>query len=518
MGSSPDGSARGRGSSGSSGNVIRAKKKFKKRRTGFRKVASAGFLGSVFSKAPSASRAGASGKPPKKASPKKAPPKARVEEKQVEKKAGGRGSGGTFRGYLGWVKLGAVVLCGVFALLVAFDGWRNADDVYGGVEVGGVGVGGESRIEAERVLARSAAGLPEEVSFVAGEKEVVLSAGELGISVDAERSVNRAYSVGRDGDFTERFEDRVKSAFQMAAVGPEIKYEEEAIRAAFESEAEDADYEFTDTQAELVSITPGRNGVRIEDSFWDGLDRKLMEGDGRIEVPLRSVEPNMTTERAERLRPTELLSSYQTNYFTYDDDPGRVANLQIASEAVNGTFLAPGEVFSFNELAEPLDYEKSKVILQGRVDYADGGGLCQVSSTLYMSANLAGLEMVERHPHHAELPYIRPGFDATVWFAREVGTPLDMKFKNTSQGYLYVQQWVDTTTGNVHAAIYGQPNGVAVNMDSEKVATYKDENRKPVTEWVTYKTVTENGQVTFDGPLHTDTYRYLEEAEDAGTA
>ena len=431
---------------------------------------------------------------------------------------GGRGSGGSFRGYLGWAKFAVVALFALFSLVVAFDGWRNSDDVFGGVEVGGVGVGGESRIEAERMLAKSAAGLPEEITFVAGEKEVALGAEELGITVDAERSVERAYSVGRGGEFGGRFEDRVKSAFQMAAVGPEIKYEEEAIRVAFESEATEADYEFTDSEAELVSITPSRDGVRIEESFWDGLDRKLMAGEGRIKVPVASIEPKLSTERAEELRPTELLSSYQTNYLTYDDDPGRLANLQIASEAMNGTFIAPGEVFSFNELAEPLDYEAAKVIIQGQSATADGGGLCQVSSTLYMSANLAGLETVERHPHHSELPYIQPGFDATVWFAREVGVPLDMKFENTSEGYVYVQQWVDTATGNVHAAIYGQPSGTTVNMDSQRTARYKDANNKPVIEWVTYKTVSQNGQTTFDGPLHTDTYRYLEEAEDVGTA
>lgn len=405
------------------------------------------------------------------------------------------------------MKFGVVLLCGLFSLLVAFDGWRNVDGVYGGVEVGGVGVGGESRVEAERMLAKSVEGLPEEVTFVAGEKDVTLSAREIGISVDAGRSVERAYSVGREDDFAERFEGRMKSVFQMAGVGPEINYEKKAIRAAFESEARDASYDFTDSRAGLVSVNPSREGVKIEDSFWEGLERKLMRGDGKIKVPLRSITPELTTERAERLKPTELLSSYQTNYLTYDDDPGRVANLQIASEAINGTFLAPGEVFSFNEQAEGLNYEKSKVIVEGRLDYADGGGLCQVSSTLYMSANLAGLQMVERHPHHAELPYIRPGFDATIWFGA-----LDMKFKNTSPGYVYVQQWVDTTTGNVHAAIYGRPSGVTVDMNSELVARYKDENNKPVTEWVTYKTVTRNGQVTFDGALHTDIYRYLEDA------
>lgn len=424
-----------------------------------------------------------------------------------------RGSRSPVRGYLGWMKLGVVALCGLFSLLVAFDGWRNDDGVYGGVSVGGVSVGGESREEAERMLVGSAARLPEEVTFAGEEKNVTLSAEELGITVDAENSVARAYSVGRQGDFGERFEDRLRSVFSMADVEPEIDYEEDAIRAAFEREAKDAAYEPSRERDELVSITPSRNGVEIEESFWEGLEEKLMRGDGRIEVPLASVAPELTTERAERLQPTELLSSYQTNYLVYDDDPGRLTNLQTASEAVNGTFLAPGEVFSFNELAEDLEYEESKVIIRGKLDYADGGGLCQVSSTLYMSANLAGLETVERHPHHSTLPYIKPGFDATIWFGA-----LDMKFRNTSPGYLYVQQWVDTTTGNVHAAIYGQPSGVTVNMDSERVAKYKDDDKKPVTEWVTYKTVTQNGEVIFDGLLHTDTYRHLEDAEDAGTA
>ncbi len=89
-----------------------------------------------------------------------------------------------------------------------------------------------------------------------------------------------------------------------------------------------------------------------------------------------------------------------------------------------------------------------------------------------------------------------------------------MKFENTSPTYLFVRQWVDTTTGNFHAALYGQPNGVTVNMDSERIAKYKDEDNKPVTEWATYKTVSQNGQVAFDCPLHSDTYRYLEEAEE----
>lgn len=226
-------------------------------------------------------------------------------------------------------------------------------------------------------------------------------------------------------------------------------------------------------------------------------------------MPVVTDEPELTTAEAEELKPTNLLGSYKTNYLTYDDSPGRVENLKISSNAVDGTVLAPGEVFSFNELAAPLDYHETKVIVKGKVDTADGGGLCQVSSTLYMAASLAGLDVIERQPHYADLPYIRTGFDATVWFGA-----IDMKFKNTSGAYVLVREWVDESTGNVLAQIWGRPNDSEVRMSSRKVSTTKDDEGNPVTRWITYQKVTKNGEIVFDGVLHKDTYKYLKPAEE----
>ena len=120
---------------------------------------------------------------------------------------------------------------------------------------------------------------------------------------------------------------------------------------------------------------------------------------------------------------------------------------------------APGEVFSFYEIAAPLDYDKAKTFSDGGIGFANGGGLCQVSSTLYMAAQYAGLEIVERHPHYAVLPYIKPGFDATVWFGDEWGWGVqDMRFKNTTDGYVVVREWVDKE-GFLNAEILGRPTG-----------------------------------------------------------
>ena len=275
---------------------------------------------------------------------------------------------------------------------------------------------------------------------------------------------------------------------------------------ALQSEPVEADFEVDGNE---VSVTPSEPGHRIEDEkFFEALSTGIFEGQRRFEVPVVTEYPELTTEEAQSLKPTDLLGEYRTNYLTYDDSPGRVENLETASDAVSDTLLAPGEVFSFNAVAEPLDYKETKVIVGGRVDEAEGGGLCQVSSTLYMAANYAGLDVIERHPHYAELPYIRPGFDATVWFGA-----LDMKFKNTTDGYVLLQEWVDEN-GWVNAEIYGQPNGTQVEMSSKKVDTTVDGQGNPVTEWVTYQKVTKNGEVVFDGVLHRDTYKYLKPAEE----
>ncbi|MBA2693340.1 MAG: VanW family protein [Rubrobacter sp.] len=269
----------------------------------------------------------------------------------------------------------------------------------------------------------------------------------------------------------------------------------------------EASYEVSGTD---VSVSPGREGRTIENQrFLDDIEANIFGGQREFQIPIAVATPEMTTEQAEAMKPTEMLGEYSTNYLTYDDTPGRVTNLEIGSEAVDGQLVAPGEVFSFNALASQYDYEAAGAIIDGQVDEADGGGLCQVSSTLYMAANYAGLEIVERHPHFAELPYIQPGFDATVWFGA-----LDMQFRNTTDGYILIEETLDEESGEVYSAIHGVPQNVSVEMESEQTLDTTDSEGNPVTEWDTFKTVARDGQVEFDGLFHTDRYEFLEPGEE----
>ena len=208
---------------------------------------------------------------------------------------------------------------------------------------------------------------------------------------------------------------------------------------------------------------------------------------------------------SEGAEPNVLLGEFFTD-FAWDPDPSRQSNLKTASKKIDGTILAPGETFSaLNTLGPPEDYEAAKVFANGGVDRTEGGGLCQVSSTLYMAANYAGLEIVERNPHYAELPYIQPGLDATVWFGENGWGALDMRFKNNTDQNIMLREYVNDQ-GFLVAQIYGEkPTGKQVSMDSEKV----EENPNKGIKWDTYKTVKDDkGNVLEDGLLFETVYSY----------
>jgi hypothetical protein len=156
-----------------------------------------------------------------------------------------------------------------------------------------------------------------------------------------------------------------------------------------------------------------------------------------------------------------------------------VENLKIASGAISGTFVAPGQTFSMLDHVANLDYFQTHVIVNGAETVDEGGGLCQVTSTLYNAALYSGMEITERTPHYSQLPYIRPGMDATVWYGGPgPSDDLDMKFKNTSDGYVLLQEYVS--------------DNVKVEMSSEPIFKAEDASK-----WVTYYERTRNGKVVY---------------------
>src|ERR687894_2910282 len=396
------------------------------------------------------------------------------------------------------------LIAGVLLVVVALWFWGGAGEIRGGIRVGEVDVGGMTRGEAREAIEVHAAGAFEEIRF--GHGVFSVPGEKLGVKVDAASAVGEAYSVGREGWVGARVLDVLRAYLGGIQIDSDVEYEEEAARGVLEDAARDfyeepqnATFRVTDDgQVEVQEARQGR--VLDREETLANLDRALEDMSSEVPIAADYKKAEVSTQEVEGLKPTEVIGEYRTD-FRWDSNPSRKANMRLAAGAINNTVLEPGEVFSFNEMASEVDYHQAKTFSKGGVAYADGGGLCQVSSTLYMAAQYAGLKIVERHPHYAVLPYIKPGFDATVWFGENGWGAQDMRFENTTDGYIVIREWVDEK-GFLNAQILGQPTGKKVEMRTEKI--YED----PVKgiKWTTYKKVTEDGEVTRDGFLYT--YRY----------
>ena len=407
-------------------------------------------------------------------------------------------------------KTAGVALIACFLLVGAvavYNLTRGDDEIVRGVSIGSVDVGGMSRDEARKAVQEDASATFEEISFGTGREGFAVSGDDLGIKVDAASAVDEAYSIGRRGNMFQHLSDTLRSYLGGVRVDLDAAYDMDRARSVLEERADefnekpqDASFRVTDSgKVEVEEANKGR--VMDQEKTLANLEGALKNMSGNVAIAEGpQPEPEISTAEVQSYRPKEVIGEYQTD-FLWDSNPNRKYNMKLAAKSVNNTVLEPGEVFSFNDLTKSLDYEEAKTFSNGGVGIANGGGLCQVSSTLYMAANYAGLQILERHPHYAVLPYIKPGFDATVWFGENGWGALDMRFKNTTDGYIVIREWVDEK-GLLNAQILGRSTGMKVEMSTKKI--YED----PVKgiKWTTYKKVTEDGEVIRDGFLYT--YRY----------
>lgn len=158
---------------------------------------------------------------------------------------------------------------------------------------------------------------------------------------------------------------------------------------------------------------------------------------------------------------TQRLYSF-TTYFD-GTNVGRSANIRLAASKLNGTVIGAGEEFSFNKTVGPRTpengFKQAKIIENGRFVQGYGGGVCQVSTTLYNAAVLSGLEIREYHPHTLKVSYVAPSRDAMV-----SGSYFDLRFKNNRLTPVYMR--CTCTVNSVTCTLYGQPDGYEYTFNS----------------------------------------------------
>lgn len=221
----------------------------------------------------------------------------------------------------------------------------------------------------------------------------------------------------------------------------------------------------------LVALEDSTTGIELRaTAFAEALEESFLNGHQRVEVPVVEVRPTIDSENLASLGITELLGRGDSNF--YNGTWARNENIRVATGLLNGALVPPGGTFSFNEAIGEITYDKgyqeASVVVAEQVGRDIGGGVCQVSTTVFRAALLAGMPIVEWHPHTFRLPGYEganwpAGFDASILqYGEDPSSWGDFKFENYSNSWLLVESWVNGESMTVN--IYGTGDGRDVDL------------------------------------------------------
>lgn len=226
------------------------------------------------------------------------------------------------------------------------------------------------------------------------------------------------------------------------------------------SDAQDAYYEKIDGK---VIVHPSKAKCEVDSSVVkQALDNLKTSGEGKITIPVKTTEPQNTTETFTELLYKDKLGTYSTNFGS--SSYARANNVRLATGRINGIELMPGEELSYDKTILPRTsangYMPAGVYVGNKSDVGMGGGICQPSSTLYAAALYANLEIAERHNHSLPVSYLPSGMDATI-----AEGYLDLRIRNNTN---YPVKIVSSAEGGVCTfSIYGY-NEKNVSVDIER--------------------------------------------------
>lgn len=181
------------------------------------------------------------------------------------------------------------------------------------------------------------------------------------------------------------------------------------------------------------SIIPGRVGYRLyQQAFMEKFYAYFYgQGPSKVEVPKLIIYPKVDSEMLAHIS-TQRLGQYVT-YFN-SNNKSRSHNISLSAKAIDNHVVFPNETFSFNQVVgmrtRDKGYKSAPIIVKGELSEGVGGGICQVSSTLFNAVDRAGLRIVQRYSHTRSVPYVPPGRDATVSWG---GLTFSFKINTISQ-------------------------------------------------------------------------------------
>lgn len=341
----------------------------------------------------------------------------------------------------------------------------NINTFYDGIHVNGVDV---SKLTKEQAIAKveeteSSLRPDINITITCAGKDYTLNQDNLSFSYNTEQVVNEAYMSGRYGDTQDRYDyvESIKNTpdnFPVACTldpsncSLDDYISELATEVHVDPEGPNVS-NFDPNASNMFTYSSGSTGIDLDtESLKSTLvstlanhsyDANVAADTNIIPIPDTSNEPSLDEQ-------TVLVSSFTT---TSTNNANANSNMAVALEAINGSVVKPGEVFSFNKTTgnstDPNNgYLPAGVIVDGELEDQYGGGICQASTTLYGAVMRADMDIVTRSPHAWPSSYVPIGQDAMVSYGSS-----DFKFKNTSDYPVFIKAGMSGATLSVQ--IYG---------------------------------------------------------------
>lgn len=414
---------------------------------------------------------------------------------------------------------------GVLGLLYAhsyntLEEMKAAVDVQGfypGITIDGQDVGGRSYDEVrEEILARQQEEANERVITVEyGGQSFTLP---LLSSYDTDQVIVEAYNYAKEGELQERYdkvaalrEQPLDFATTCVVTADGVDAFVQQVAEAIDVPAKDAAVEKFDPETKTFTFTDEATGLAVDkEQLRQDIETAVAEGTYATPIVPTMVETTPTVTKAQLQEQNTLLASFTTETTS---SSSRNTNIRLCAEAFNGYVVAPGEVFSLNTLTGPRTtdkgYKPAGAIQNGIMVQEPGGGVCQVSTTLFNAVVRAGMEIVERHGHSWPSDYVEIGMDAAIDYPAK-----DFQFKNVSDAPIYLVSTFEDRQLTVE--VYGKPvveEGVTIDLRSTTDSTIRRGEDTMVYDPSLAPGTTETVRRGRDGKKSTTYIQYIKDGE-----
>lgn len=390
-----------------------------------------------------------------------------------------------------------LVVTGVTAAAVS-NNIADGDNIVTGVNFEGRPLAGMNAPAAKSFLQTEAAKKMQPLTFQYGDESFSITPEEIGLTPQIDKAVAEAQSYGRGGTFLENLSSQVNAISVKPKIALTATYNEDLLNQKISEIAAKVDTQPVNAVVNLngdnIEKVPGVIGKKIDQAkLAESLKEPLQTlnfANGAIPLEPEEIQPFISTEDISQI--DSVLGEYTTYYY-----PGnRGDNIWLAANSISDKIVKTGWEFSFNDTVGLRTYENgyksAPVILNGQSAYDAGGGVCQVSSTLYNAVLLGGLTSLERTPHYFASSYIGRGRDATV-----ADGQIDLKFRNDYNHPVYIKAFasgsaltvcilgtksdlngnkiaIETASGGGGTSVYRvyYKDGVAVNEEYLHYDTY----------------------------------------------